>query len=64
LENYVNEFQELTYSEIKTKFSPIITGREDVIISGTMILLHLVNLFGKDELSVSGRGLRYGAIIS
>ena len=63
LENYITEFRKLTYSEIKTQFSPIIIGREDVILSGTIILYHLINLLGKDKLFVSGRGLRYGAII-
>ena len=63
LEYYISEFAKLTYSEIETQFSPIITGREDVILAGTIILNHLLTILKKDKLFVSGRGLRYGAIL-
>ena len=63
LENFISEFNKLNYEDIENQFSPIITGREDVILSGTMILLHLMKMLNKNELFVSGRGLRYGAIL-
>ncbi len=63
LEYYILEFQKSTYDEIKTQFSPMVTGREDVILAGTIILHHLLNVLNKDKLAVSGRGLRYGAIL-
>jgi len=63
LENFISTFQKLTYEEIKNRFSPIINGREDVILSGTFILLHLIEMLNKNELIVSGRGLRYGAVL-
>jgi exopolyphosphatase/guanosine-5'-triphosphate,3'-diphosphate pyrophosphatase len=64
LEFFADRFGKLPYDKIKEYFSPIINGREDVIFVGTLILLHLVNLFKKDKIYVSGRGLRYGAIIA
>ena len=63
LEYFANKFQKLTYAEIKYHFSPIIIGREDVILSGTLILDYLLQLFNNEMLFVSGRGLRYGAIL-
>jgi exopolyphosphatase/guanosine-5'-triphosphate,3'-diphosphate pyrophosphatase len=63
LEYFSNKFQKLTYSEIKYHYSPIINGREDVIFSGTLILDYLLQLFNSEMLFVSGRGLRYGAIL-
>ena len=63
LENYISKFKKMTYEDINKQFSPIISGREDVILSGTMILLFLIKMLKKNKLFVSGRGLRYGAII-
>jgi exopolyphosphatase/guanosine-5'-triphosphate,3'-diphosphate pyrophosphatase len=63
LEYYINQFNKLSYSEIETEFAPMVTGREDVILAGTLILQHLFSLLKKKEIYVSGRGVRYGAII-
>ena len=63
LTHYISKFQKLTYTEIEEQFSPIVTGREDVILSGSLILQHLLTLLKKDKLFVSGRGLRYGAVL-
>ena len=60
---YKSEFKKLSYSEIAHKFAPMISGREDVILVGTIILQKLVELMQKEKLFVSGRGLRYGAIL-
>lgn len=63
LEYFINKFKKLSYLDIKYHYSPIIVGREDVILAGTIILEHLMNLFKTDRLFVSGRGLRYGALL-
>ncbi len=63
LEYYISEFKNRTYTEIETDYSPMVTGREDVILAGTLILDYLLSMLKKDKLFVSGRGLRYGAII-
>ena len=63
LEYYVSEFKKRTYTEIETDYSPMVTGREDVILAGTLILDYLLEMLKKDKLFVSGRGLRYGAIL-
>ena len=63
LEYYINQFNKLSYSKIGTTFAPMVTGREDIILAGTLILQHLLSLLNKEKLFVSGRGLRYGAIL-
>ncbi|MBU0474517.1 MAG: hypothetical protein KKF62_10165 [Bacteroidetes bacterium] len=63
LNYFINKFKKLSYLDIKYHYSPIIVGREDVILAGTIILEYLMNLFKSDKLYVSGRGLRYGALI-
>lgn len=63
LELYSSQFSKYNYIEIGTHFSPIIIGREDVILAGSLILLHLIKVMNKKNIHVSGRGLRYGAIL-
>ncbi|MCF6270607.1 MAG: hypothetical protein L3J41_12910 [Melioribacteraceae bacterium] len=62
LEYFISEFRKKTFEEINNQFSPIIAGREDVILAGTLILQYLLSLLKKEKLYVSSRGLRYGAI--
>ena len=38
-------------------------GREDIILGGSVILLNIMKLLELPEVIVSGRGIRYGAII-
>ena len=63
LNTFIREFSCSTYDEIKNKFGSIIYGREDIILAGTMILETLLSILDKENVTVSGRGLRYGAII-
>ncbi len=68
----------LTVAEIKnlcdyfTKYSPgellnlypnILQNREDLILSGSLILLYISELFSIDKVIVSTKGIRFGAII-
>jgi exopolyphosphatase / guanosine-5'-triphosphate,3'-diphosphate pyrophosphatase len=61
--HFIFDLKVKTDEEINNQYSPIITGREDVILAGTYILYYLLDLFEKEELFVSGRGLRYGALL-
>lgn len=61
---YISKFNKMKYREIINHYSPIIIGREDVILSGTLILRFLMKRFCKTEIYVSSRGLRYGALIA
>ena len=62
IENLVLELSLLNESEILQKYSSVVKGREDVILSGAVILLYIMDLLKMDEVIVSTKGLRYGAI--
>ena len=40
------------------------TGRSDVIISGTLILLEIMKFLNAEEITVSAKGLRYGLFLN
>ncbi len=50
-------------TEILSKYGEVVNGREDVIYTGSRILLNVMKKLGTDKLHVSGRGLRYGSIV-
>lgn len=50
-------------ADILRKFGDIIKGREDVIYSGSVILLNVMDQLKQSKLFVSSRGLRYGSVI-
>ncbi len=54
----------LTPKEVKQIYGNVVLGREDVILAGSLILLYLSETFLLDSIYISGRGLRYGSIIS
>jgi exopolyphosphatase/guanosine-5'-triphosphate,3'-diphosphate pyrophosphatase len=43
--------------------SPVMAGRADVIVAGTLILREIMEHFRFDELTVSERGVRYGLVL-
>lgn len=51
---------EMTEKEIE-KLGDFMTGRSDIIIAGTFILLHFMKFFKFEKITVSTKGLRYGA---
>jgi exopolyphosphatase/guanosine-5'-triphosphate,3'-diphosphate pyrophosphatase len=63
IENLILELSVLEESEILQKYLSVVKGREDVILSGAIILLYIMNLLKMDEVIVSTKGIRYGAII-
>jgi exopolyphosphatase/guanosine-5'-triphosphate,3'-diphosphate pyrophosphatase len=57
------ELSHLSSQQIKEKYAQIVSGREDVLLAGTIILNKLMKLLNLPELIVSTKGIRYGAII-
>ncbi|MGE5350501.1 MAG: Ppx/GppA family phosphatase, partial [Acidobacteriota bacterium] len=57
------EFSKVPSKEILEQYPEIMKGREDVIYSGTLILKNILELLPAEGLIVSGRGIRYGAVI-
>jgi exopolyphosphatase/guanosine-5'-triphosphate,3'-diphosphate pyrophosphatase len=60
----ITEISVLSSEEILKKYSTVVKGREDVLLAGTLILFHLLNILGLSEVNVSTKGIRYGAIIN
>lgn len=58
-----NELSIIPGSVIKENFGEVVSGREDVLFSGVLILRHIMNLTNNTIINVSNRGLRYGNII-
>lgn len=54
----------LTPEQILSDFKEVVKGREDVLLSGSCILLYLCGILRIDEVIVSTRGIRYGAIVN
>ncbi len=56
-------FSELSPEELLSKYPNILSGRQDLILSGTYILLIIMDLLNIDKVIVSTKGIRYGAIV-
>lgn len=63
LESFIFLLGKLSSKELLDEYGYIVKGREDLLLTGTLILLNLLKLLGMDQLIVSSRGIRFGAII-
>jgi exopolyphosphatase / guanosine-5'-triphosphate,3'-diphosphate pyrophosphatase len=57
------ELSHLSSNQIKEKYTQVVSGREDVLLAGTIILDNLMKLLNLTEVIVSTKGIRYGAIV-
>lgn len=64
MKNLYNQLSVIPGPIIKSKFGEVVSGREDVLFSGLLILNHLLELTDNTIINVSNRGLRYGNIIN
>ena len=48
--------------DIKDKYKSIVSGREDVLLAGTIILYKLMEILEVESVKVSTKGIRYGAV--
>jgi len=63
IEEMIDMLAELSIKEIQNKFKTIVNGREDLILSGAIILLFIMKLLNIDNVIVSTKGIMFGAII-
>ncbi len=73
IEGYVLNFSEiyrikeyirgLSSKRILESYRSVVKGREDLILAGSVILLKIMELLKIDNVKVSTKGIRYGAII-
>ena len=59
---FLNQLSKMNSLGIKNKFGSIVEGRHDVLLAGTILLNEILHYIQADEVVVSTRGLRYGAI--
>ncbi len=61
--NLIENLIPLSSSEIKSIYGNVLTGREDIILGGALILSTLMDICKFKNIIVSSRGIRYGAIL-
>lgn len=64
VKKFENDLSLLNASQIKLIYGNILNGREDIIYAGTAILSSLMGRLNLNKVTVSSRGIRYGAIIN
>lgn len=60
----INSISSMDKETILEKYGEVVKGREDLLLTGSLILLVLLELLNKESLTVSTRGLRYGTILN
>jgi exopolyphosphatase/guanosine-5'-triphosphate,3'-diphosphate pyrophosphatase len=63
LESIAAELAKLNPQQVLEKYGKVVKGREDVLLTGTILLKTIADYFGIETIAVSGRGIRYGAVI-
>jgi exopolyphosphatase / guanosine-5'-triphosphate,3'-diphosphate pyrophosphatase len=59
---FVRRFKQMNPEEIYRKYGEVVKGREDLILAGGVILLCIMDIASLDNVIVSTKGLRFGAI--
>ncbi len=63
LKIFISELSLLTPKEILVKYGNVVKGREDVLLTGTLILSKILEFLNLESVTVSSHGLRHGAVI-
>lgn len=64
LKNLISELKLFSKEDIIKIYGSIMKGREDIILAGACILFQIMESFEIQKVTVSTRGIRYGAIIN
>ena len=52
----------MAHEQVKEKYGDVVSGREDVLLAGTLILERIMNAMCLNQITVSSKGLRYGVV--
>lgn len=63
VENFSTQLIQLSPKEIILKYHSVVEGREDVLLAGSMLLSQIMRQLNTEEVVVSSKGLRYGAVV-
>ena len=64
INNLISKMIPLSPEEILKKYGEIVSGRNDVILTGTLILKSVMDQLKINSVKCSGKGIRYGAIVN
>jgi len=64
IKEFTYMLSKLSPDDVRSKFGSIVSGREDVLYAGSAILYFLLDHMDIQEVIVSTKGIRYGAIIN
>ncbi|MCF8240244.1 MAG: hypothetical protein K9J16_02580 [Melioribacteraceae bacterium] len=64
LSDLSNLLKSKSSKQILNDHKEVVKGREDVITSGAILLKEIANLLKTNRVTVSGKGIRYGAVIN
>jgi exopolyphosphatase/pppGpp-phosphohydrolase len=62
LNDFVKELSTLTNLEIKSLYKAVINNREDLLLSGSLLLYNIMRYLNISKVMVSTKGLRYGTL--
>jgi exopolyphosphatase/guanosine-5'-triphosphate,3'-diphosphate pyrophosphatase len=60
---FISKLSSMNSTKILNEYGDVVKGREDVLLTGCLILKTVMKILKKDKFIVSSRGLRYGVII-
>ncbi len=63
LDGLIKTLKALLPSQILANYGQVVTGREDVILSGALLLIKLMSILNLEKIIVSSKGIRYGALL-
>lgn len=63
VENLSAQLSHLSPKEIISKYHSVVSGREDVLLAGSILLAQIMRKLNTKEIVVSSKGVRYGAVV-
>jgi exopolyphosphatase/guanosine-5'-triphosphate,3'-diphosphate pyrophosphatase len=63
IKNFIDKLASLNNLEILKTYKAVVNNREDLLLSGSLLLYNMMNYFNLSKVVVSSKGLRYGPII-
>jgi len=63
IETIVKELINLNKYQVLERYGQVVSGREDVLLAGCLILISLMKQININQVRVSAKGLRYGVVV-
>ncbi|MFA7288817.1 MAG: hypothetical protein WC055_08040 [Melioribacteraceae bacterium] len=64
IQEIINSISNMNKENVLEHYGEVVIGREDLLLTGSLILSILLELVNKNSVTVSTRGLRYGTILN